>query len=139
MRFRLRTLLIIVCLLAIALAITVNWVRRPVTARTMDGHKFDLHGRDALLHCVMTNDSKSLSRLLLIDKYDLDRCGGGGGNWTLLQQAVQHGYIETTTALLENGANPNVTYETVPTPLQMAERSGYPKLLGVLKEFGAIQ
>ena len=137
MRFNLRTLLSIVTLVAVACTVAAVWLRRPVVVQSINGREIHLSDRAALLPCVMTNDAKSLRRLLLIDTYDLDRIGGGGGNWTLLQQAAHHGYVEMTTVLLEYGADPNRCFGSIPTPLQMAERIGKPELAKVLKEYGA--
>ncbi|MCA9121313.1 MAG: ankyrin repeat domain-containing protein [Planctomycetaceae bacterium] len=137
MKFRLRTLLIAVSLAAVATFATVQWLRRPVNAKTLDGREFRLQGQDALLYCVMTNDSQTLPRLLSIDTYDLNHIGGGAGSWTLLQQAVHHRCIETITILLQHGADPNLTSGSTPTPLQIAEQIGHRDLINVLKEFGA--
>ena len=137
MQFRLRTIMIGVCLLAVASMLTVNWLRRPVTGHTLTGESFQLTGHDALLHCVMTNDADSLQRLLIMDKYDLDRTAKNG-EWTLMQHALQHGCVSTTTLLLENGADPNAASDGTPTPLELARRNGHPDLIAVLIRFGAI-
>jgi len=84
----------------------------------------------------MTNDSENLGRLLLLDSYDLDKASRAG-DWTLLQNAIHHRCLGTTTVLLENGADPNHTNEPVPTPLELAERLGSPELIKVLKDYGA--
>ena len=137
MQFRLRTIMIGVCLLAVALTLSVNWLRRPVTGHTLTGESFQLTGHDALLHCVMTNDAESLQRLLMMDRYDLDR-SAKNGEWTLMQHALQHGCVSTTTLLLEHGANPNAANPGTPTPLELARRNGHPDLVAVLIRFGAI-
>ena len=48
------------------------WLRRPVVGSTHDGKSFQLAGHDALMDCVMRNNSETLNRLLTVDKYDLD-------------------------------------------------------------------
>lgn len=136
MQFRLRTMMIGIGLLAVASMLTIGWLRRPVTGRTHSGESFQLTGHSALVHCVMTNDADSLRRLLTIDTYDLDHVEQEG-QWTLLQQALQHGSVGTTTVLLENGANPNAASEGTPTPLELAHRNGNPDLIAVVIQFGA--
>ncbi len=137
MQFRLRTIMIGVCLLAVASMLTGNWLKRPVTGHTLTGESFQLNGHDALLHCVMTNDADSLQRLLIMNTYDLDRFAKNG-EWTLMQHALQHGCVSTTTLLLENGADPNAASDGTPTPLELARRNGRPDLIAVLIRFGAI-
>jgi ankyrin repeat protein len=128
-------MIIVVFLLAVASMLTVNWLRRPVTGRTLTGESFQLTGHDALLQCVMTNDADSLQRLLMMDTYDLDR--SKKGEWTLMQHALHHGCVSTTTVLLENGADPNAASDGTPTPLELARRNGHPDLIDVLTRFGA--
>ncbi len=110
------------------------WLRRPVVGSTHDGKSFQLAGHDALMHCVMTNNSESLNRLLAMDKYDLDR-SPGNGQWTLLQTALQHSCLETTSLLLRYGANPNFASTGTPLPLELAQRSGQPKLVALVQEY----
>lgn len=136
MQFRLLTLIMVICLISVAFAAAQYWMRRPVTGKTLDGREFSLIGYDALLHCVMTNDAYSLRRLLLMNRYDLD-AGASQGQWTLLQLALQHGCVETTTLLLENGADANVASDGTPSPLELARRSGNSDLMVVLNRFGA--
>ncbi len=138
MQIRLRTILIAITVIAVALMLTENWLRRPVTGNTHDGQAFQLAGDDALILCVMTNDATSLRRLLALNSYDLDRVGNPG-DWTLLQHALHHGCIATTKILLEHGANPDVAGEGTPTPLELAHRNGHPELLALLREFGATE
>ncbi len=137
MQFRLRTIMIGVCLFAVASMLTVNWLNRPVTGHTLTGESFQLTGHDALLHCVMTNNADSLQRLLIMDTHDLDR-SVKNGEWTLLQHALQNGFVSTTTLLLENGADPNAASDGTPTPLELAHRNRRPDLIAVLIRFGAI-
>ncbi|MCC9641613.1 ankyrin repeat domain-containing protein [Rhodopirellula sp. JC740] len=138
MPFRLRTILSVVTVIAVALMLTMNWLRRPVTGRTLDGQKFQLAGHDALIHCVMTNDATALRRLLAMDSYELDRVGDPG-DWTLLQHALHPGCVETTELLLDNGANPNLAGNGTPHPLELARRNGHPDLIAVLSQFGATE
>ena len=75
--------------------------------------------------------------MLLIDKYDLDRFSAGGGQWTLLQQAVNQRSVACSTILLEYGADPNATYGDIPTPLQMAEEQMNRDFMALLETGGA--
>lgn len=134
MQFSLRTLMAATLVAAIACAAAAMWLRRPVAGRTLDGTEFQLTGRDALVHCVMTNDAKNLRRLLLVNRSDLDT---PFGDWTLLQYAVHQQSVACTRLLLVHGADPNLTNGGVPTPLEMAEEKGDPALVAVLREFGA--
>jgi hypothetical protein len=137
MKFRLRTMMIVVGLLAVASLLTVNWLRRPVEGRLLTGQSFQLSGHDALFHCVLNNDAESLGRLLLMDSYDLDRVIPGNP-WTLLQHAVHRRSLRTTTLLLENGANPNAAAKGTPTPSELAQRSGDPELIDVLDRYASM-
>ncbi len=110
------------------------WLRRPVVGSTHDGKSFQLAGHDALMHCVMTNNSESLNRLLAMDEYDLD-FEPGNGQWTLLQTALQHNCLETTSLLLRHGANPNCASKGTPLPLELAKRSGRKQLVALVQNF----
>ena len=136
MRYYIRSLLIIVGLAALACLFIVSWLRGPVIGRTKDGTEFELRGRDAILHCVMTNDAESLQRVLLIDRYDLD-ASGASGTWTFLQLALQHQCYETTEILLKNKADPNHAPTGTPLPIELAKRSGSPEIVELLLKYGA--
>ncbi len=110
------------------------WLRRPVAGRTLDGKSFQLTGHDALMDCVMRNNSEALNRLLTMDKYDLD-FSPRNGQWTLLQLAILHGCIETTSLLLRHGANPNFASEGTPLPLELAKRSGRKELVALVQKY----
>jgi serine/threonine protein kinase len=110
------------------------WLRRPVVGSTHDGKSFQLAGHDALMHCVMTNNSEALNRLLTVDKYDLD-FSPGNGQWTLLQTALQHSCLETTSLLLQHGANPNFASKGTPLPLELAKRSGRKELVALVQKY----
>jgi serine/threonine protein kinase len=110
------------------------WLRRPVVGSTHDGKSFQLAGHDALMHSVMTNNSEALNRLLTMDKYDLD-FSPSNGSWTLLQTALQHSCLETTSLLLRHGANPNFASKGTPLPLELAKRSGRIELVALLQEY----
>jgi hypothetical protein len=99
-----------------------------------DGKSFQLAGHDALMHCVMTNNSEALNRLLTMDKYDLD-FSPGNGQWTLLQTALQRSCLETTSLLLQHGANPNFASKGTPLPLELAKRSGRKVLVALVQKY----
>jgi hypothetical protein len=110
------------------------WQRRPVVGSFHDGKSFQLAGHDALMHCVMTNNSEALNRLLTMDKYDLD-FSPGNGQWTLLQTALQRSCLETTSLLLQHGANPNFASKGTPLPLELAKRSGRKVLVALVQKY----
>jgi hypothetical protein len=138
MQLRLQTLFIALLMSAIATACTVAWLRRPVKARTKAGQEISFEGQHAVLHCVMIADAKNLRRLLLIDSYDLNRIGAGGGNLTLLQRAVTRSNAEETVrVLLENGADPNLNADGTHSPLDMASEALNAKVVAILRDAGA--
>ncbi len=110
------------------------WLRRPVVGSTHDGKSFQLAGHDALMHCVMTNNSEALNRLLTMDNYDLD-FSPGNGKWTVLQIALLHNCVETTSLLLRHGANPSFASKGTPLPLELAERSGRKELVALVQKY----
>ena len=110
------------------------WLRRPVVGSTHDGKSFQLAGHDALMHCVMTNNSEALNRLLTMDKYDLD-FSPRNDQWTLLQTALQHNCLETTSLLLRHGASPNFSSKGTPLPLELAQRSGRKDLVALVQRY----
>ncbi|MFM2219955.1 MAG: Serine/threonine-protein kinase PknB [Planctomycetota bacterium] len=110
------------------------WLRRPVVGSTHDGKSFQLAGHDALMHCVMTNNSEALNRLLTVDKYDLDYCPLHG-QWTLLQTALQRSCLGTTSLLLQHGANPTFASKGTPLPLELAKRSGRKELVTLVQKY----
>ncbi|MCA9061669.1 MAG: protein kinase [Planctomycetaceae bacterium] len=112
----------------------MEWLRRPVDGRTLDGMSFQMTGEDALLHCVMTNNADALNRLLTMDRYDLDAMAQRG-QWTLLQHALHHGNADTTALLLKHGADPQNVADGTPTPLELAERSGDPRLIAIMQRY----
>lgn len=110
------------------------WLRRPVVGSTLDGKSFQLAGHDALMDCVIRNNSETLNRLLTVDKYDLD-FSPSNGSWTLLQTALQHSCLETTSLLLRHGANPNFASKGTPLPLELAKRSGRKQLVALMQKY----
>jgi hypothetical protein len=82
----------------------------------------------------MTNNSEALNRLLTMDKYDLD-FSPSNGSWTLLQTALQHSCLETTSLLLRHGANPNFASKGTPLPLELAKRSGQKDLVALVQKY----
>ena len=110
------------------------WLRRPVAGRTLDGKSFQLAGHDALLDCVMRNNSEALNRLLTMDKYDLE-FSPRNGQWTLLQTALLHECVETTSLLLQHGANPTFASKGTPLPLELAQRSGRKELVELVQKY----
>jgi hypothetical protein len=109
------------------------WLRRPVVGSTHDGKSFQLAGHDGLMHCVMTNNSEALNRLLTMDKYDLD-FSPGNGQWTLLQTALQRSCLETASLLLQHGAKPTFASNGTPLPLELAKRSGQKELVALVQK-----
>ncbi|MCA9059504.1 MAG: protein kinase, partial [Planctomycetaceae bacterium] len=112
----------------------MEWLRRPVEGRTLDGKTFSMSGNDALWLCVMNNDASSLSRLLTMDRYDLEALAARG-EWTLLQHAIHHNCLETTELLLRHGADPIFAAPGTPPPLELAERGGNPALISLVQEY----
>jgi hypothetical protein len=110
------------------------WLRRPVVGKTLDGKSFQLTGHDALMDCVMRNNAESLNRLLTMDKYDLD-LSIRDGQWTLLQIALLHNCVETTSLLLRHGADPNFASKGTPQPLELAQRSGRKELVVLVQKY----
>jgi uncharacterized protein (TIGR03067 family) len=110
------------------------WLRRPVAGRALDGKSFQLAGHDALLDCVMRNNSEALNRLLTMDNYDLD-FSPRNGQWTLLQTALLHECVETTSLLLQHGANPTFASKGTPLPLELAQRSGRNELVELVQKY----
>ncbi|MCA9192887.1 MAG: ankyrin repeat domain-containing protein [Planctomycetales bacterium] len=136
MQFRLRTVFALLVIGGITTASIARWLRRPVTSNTLDGQSFQLAGPSALLYCVMTSDADTLSRMLMMQKYDLDKTASPE-QWTLLQHALLHECLDTTTLLLKHGANPNYANKGTPTPLELARRAFRQDLVDVLLEYGA--
>ena len=135
MQFRLRTLFLALFVAAIATACSVAWLRRPVKSRTKAGQEISFEGYYAVVHCVAIGDAENLRRLLLIDRYDLNR---GGARGTLLQLAVTRPNAdETVRVLLDNGADPNLHADGTRSPLQMASDMGNANIVAILREAGA--
>jgi ankyrin repeat protein len=69
-----------------------------------------------------------------MDKYDLD-FRPVNGQWTLLQTALQRSCLETTSLLLQHGANPNFASKGTPLPLELAKRSGRKVLVALVQKY----
>ena len=133
-----KSLLLVTLIAAVVLAAFAWWARRPVWFSTKDGAKYPMHGYSAVVGCVLRKDHQSLSRLLLLDRYDLNRPSSpsSGQGWTLLQHAIHLGSAECVEILLENGADPNLAYGGSPTPLELARRKQRQDIIALLKKHG---
>ncbi len=136
-QFGTKAIFLATVLVALVLVATTSWIRRPVNMHTLDGKKFPTQGIDAIWVCVMQADHQNLSRLLMIDQFDLNRPSSPPeGGWTLLQHAVFRGSVECVEILLENGADPNLAYGGSPTPLELARRKHKQDIIALLKQHG---
>ena len=75
-------------------------------------------GRDAVLYCVMTNDTKVLRRLLA-EGHDI-KTPLGTESWTFLHFASQKGYTGVAALLLRSGADLNARNSAGHTPWDVA-------------------
>jgi hypothetical protein len=55
--------------------------------------------------------------------------------WTLLLTALQRSCLETTSLLLQHGANPNFASKGTPLPLELAKRSGRKVLVALVQKY----
>lgn len=133
LQFRIKSLLLIILLVALVLTLSMWWARRPVIVYSKDGTAYPMRGYSAVLACVMHGDDENLSRLFMFDSYDLNQ---PSTSWTILQHAIQLQHGKCVRILLENGADPNLHFNG-PKPLDIAQRKGNREIIALLKEHGA--
>jgi ankyrin repeat protein len=136
-RFGTKSLFLTTLLIALSLAALNWWARRPVYVKTKDGQTLSMHGIHAVWASVMRKDDDNLSRLLLLDRYDLNRPSSGDSGWTMLQRAIFRESPECVEILLEHGADPNLHYGDSPTPLELARRTRNQSIVNLLRHHGA--
>jgi hypothetical protein len=119
-----------------------------VARSTKEGRSYYESGRDALLTCVIVNDTKNLRHLLAEDPDINTPMLGSESRWSFLHFAALHAHPEVVELLLEHGADVRAKTPAGVTALSIAqdgaqgkngeeliERSR--KVIQVLKRYGA--
>ena len=100
-----------------------------MTIRAEEEQETKLHAAARL------NNVRLLRAALREGLLGIDAVGIGG--CTALHQAASCGYLEITSALLENGANPNIQDDQKCAPIHLASRNGHLEVVRSLCRNGA--
>ena len=133
-------LLGLACLLAFSISSAYSEPEAPpaaehkpvvVSVPDLDGNLHPMTGRDAILYCVMVNDTTHLGQLLA-EGHDIKRPFGDQG-LTFLHLAAQHGFIASGELLIRHGADLNARNADGLTPLDLAIGSDHMEMAVMLR------
>ena len=108
-----------------------------VKIRTLDGDVSYATGREAVLECVMVNDTDNLRRLIAEGQDIKTPLLGMAERWTFLHFAVSKGHEEVARLLLEHGAEVNAQSTNGTTALSIAQSHHQTNLIDLLRKYGA--
>ena len=106
-----------------------------VESRTLDGKPYSLTGRDAVLHCVMVNDTNHLRQLVAEGQDIKSPFRELANGWTVLHLAAQEGHVEVARLLIENGANVVAKSANGATPLSIAESNHRTEVIELFRKY----
>ena len=92
-----------------------------------DGKVYYETGRDAVLTCVIVNDTKNLRRLIAEGQDLKTPLLGSKEGWSFLHFAARHAHPEVVKLLLENGADVNARTAAGTTALSIAQEGAQGK------------
>jgi hypothetical protein len=109
-----------------------------VELRTLDGKVGYATGRDAVLQCVMVNDTTNLRRLIA-EGQDIKAplAGETTRGWTFLHLAALQGHAEVAELLIQSGADLNAKSNDGFTPLKIARDNRRSGVVAILQKYGA--
>src|ERR1043166_9655796 len=133
-----------VCLLAAVVSFACGCSNAPqanqpvrVKIYTKDGDVGYATGREAVLECVMVNDTNNLRRLIAEGQDIKTPVLGMAERWTFLHLAVYKGHEEAARLLLEHGVDANAQATNGSTALFIAQSHHQTNLVDLLRKYGA--